>query len=125
MKTTLEIAVNAAQIVARLNSVRMKSSTTARKLFNLKKLLEPNFEFYAEEEKKLIDALGGTVAEDGSILFADQQEGLTKLQEGRKELLSSECDIPIDTPILFRDAEGLQVSGREIEILQGLAEFTE
>ena len=103
----------------------MKSSTTARKLFNLKKLLEPNFEFYAEEEKKLIDALGGTVAEDGSILFADQQEGLTKLQEGRKELLSSECDIPIDTPILFRDAEGLQVSGREIEILQGLAEFTE
>ena len=125
MKTTLKTAVNAAQIVSRLNGIRMKSSTTARKLFNLKKLLEPNFEFYAAEEKKLIEELGGTVSSDGAILFADQEAGMDKLEEGRRELLDSECEIPIDKPIIFRDAEGIQVSGYEIELLQGLAEFTE
>ena len=126
MKTTLERAVTAAQIIARLNSIRMKSSATARKLFELKKLLEPNFEFYAEEERKLIDELGGAVADDGAILFAgDQAEGLKRLAEGRKELFASEAEIPIDKPIIFRDAEGLMVSGDEIAALDGLADFKE
>ena len=88
-------------------------------------MIQPEFEFYAEEEKKLIDELGGTVTEDGAILFADQEEGLRKLAEGRKELQATECDIPIDTPIIFRDNEGIQVSGEELEILEGLAEFKE
>ena len=125
MKTTLEKAIGAAQIVARLNTARMKSSATARKLFELKKLLEPNFEFYVEEERKLVDELGGTIKEDGAILFADQAEGLRQLTEGRKELLATECEIPIDKPIIFRDNEGVQVSGDEIGLLDGLADFKE
>jgi hypothetical protein len=125
MKMKLETAVKAAQVVARLNSIRMKNPATARKLFGLKKLLEPNFEFYADEERKLIEDLGGAVAEDGSILFADQPVGIQKFSEGRKELLEMEVDVPIDTPIIFRDSEGIQVSGDEIGILEGLAEFKE
>jgi hypothetical protein len=125
MKMKLETAVKAAQVVARLNSIRMKSPATARKLFSLKQLLEPNFEFYANEEQKMIDDLGGAVAEDGSILFADQPAGIQKLSEGRKELLETEVDVPIDTPIIFHDSEGIQVSGDEIGILEGLAEFKE
>jgi hypothetical protein len=103
----------------------MKSSATARKIFTLKKLLEPNFEFYADEEKKLVEELGGTIKDDGAILFPDQQEGLKKLAEGRKELLASECEIPIDKPVIFHDSEGIQVSGEEIGILEGLADFKE
>ena len=125
MKTTLGNAIGAAQIVTRLNAVRMKSSATARKLFSLKKLLEPNFEFYAEEERKLIADLGGTVTEDGAILFPDQENGLKQLADGRRELLATECDIQIDTPIIFHDSEGVQVSGDEIAILDGLADFKE
>lgn len=125
MKTTMGKVINAAAVITRLNVVRMKNTATARKLFSLKKLIQPEFEFYAEEEKKLIDELGGTVTEDGAILFADQEEGLRKLAEGRKELQATECDIPIDTPIIFRDNEGIQVSGEELEILEGLAEFKE
>ena len=125
MKTTLGNAIGAAKIVTRLNAVRMKSSATARKLFSLKKLLEPNFEFYAEEERKLIADLGGTVTEDGDILFPDQENGLKQLADGRRELLATECDIPIDTPIIFHDSEGVQVSGDEIAILDGLADFKE
>ena len=125
MKTTLENAITAMRVITRLNAVRMKSTATARKLFSLKKLLEPNFEFYAEEERKLIEDLGGTVTEDGAILFPDQEKGLQELSRGRQELLASECDIPIDTPIIFRDSEGLQVSGEEIGILDGLADFKE
>jgi len=125
MTTTLEKAISAAQIMTRLNAARMKSSATARKIFTLKKLLEPNFEFYADEEKKLVEELGGTIKDDGAILFPDQQEGLKKLAEGRKELLASECEIPIDKPVIFHDSEGIQVSGEEIGILEGLADFKE
>ena len=125
MKTTLEKAIGAAQIIARLNTTRMKFSATARKLFELKKLLEPNFEFYVEEERKLIEELGGTIKEDGAILFANQKDGIQKLSEGRKELLATECEIPIDKPIIFHDSEGVQVSGDEIGLLDGLADFME
>ena len=125
MRTTLENAIKAMQIVTRLNGIRMKNTGTARKVFSLKKLLEPNFEFYAEEERKLIEELGGTVTDDGAILFQDQEHGLQELSKGRQELLASECDIPIDKPIIFHDSEGLQVSGEEIGILDGLADFKE
>ena len=125
MKCTLGQAVDAAQVVARLNGIRMKSTATARKLFSLKKLLEPNFEFYVEEEKKLIEELGGSVREDGVILFDDQQDGIRKLSDGRQELRASECEIAIDKPIIFHDSEGIQLSGEEMEILDGLADFRE
>ena len=126
MKMKLERAVSAAQIAARLNSVRMKSSATARKLFSLKKLLEPAFEFYSQEEKKRIEELGGAIQEDGTILFqADQEAGLKKLREERAKLLDDEWEVAIDTPIIFRDAEGVQVSGNDIEVLDGLADFKE
>jgi len=125
MKMTLGRAVSAAQTIERLNRVRMKSTGTARKIFSLKKLLEPNFEFYAAEEAKLVEEIGGTVAPDGMILFTDQQEGMKRLAEGRAELTKTEVEIPIDTPVIFHDAEGVQVSGEEIGILEGLAEFKE
>ena len=125
MKMKLERAVNAAQIAARLNSVRMKSSATARKLYNLKKLLEPAFEFYAQEEKKRIEELGGAIQDDGTILFQDQEAGLKKLSEERAELLDVEWEVPIDSPIIFKDSEGVQVSGNDIEVLDGLADFKE
>lgn len=125
MKTTLDRAIGAARVVAQLNGIRMKSTATARKLFSLKKLLEPNMEFYTEEERKLIDELGGTIREDGAILFADQQEGFRKLVEGRRELLATEVEIPIDNPVIFHDSEGVQVSGEEIGLLEGLADFKE
>lgn len=125
MKTTLENTINAMRVITRLNGIRMKNTGTARKLFSLKKLLEPNFEFYAEEERKLIEDLGGTVTEDGAILFQDQEKGLAELSKGRQELLASECEIPIDKPIIFHDSEGIQVSGEEIGLLDGLADFKE
>lgn len=123
MKITLEQAVCAAQTAARLNAVRMNSSTTARKLFSIKKLLEENYEFYLAEERKLIDELGGTVQDNGAILFADQEEGLRKLKAGREELLKTEVEVAIDAPIIFREAEGVKVSGEEIGYLIGIAEF--
>lgn len=127
MKTTLQKSIEAYQLINNLNSVRMKSTATSRKLFELKSLLKPNFEFYLEEEQKLVDDLGGKITEDGKILFADQEEGTKKFLEGREELYKTECDIAIDKLIIFRDAEGLQVSGNDIELLQnmGLAKFIE
>ena len=125
MKMPLERAVSAAQIMTRLNGIRMKSSATARKIFTLTEELKPNFDFYANEEKKLIEELGGAISEDGTILFADQKEGIQKLKAGREELLKTEVDVPIDPPVIFRDSEGLPVAGEEIGILKGIAEFKE
>ena len=125
MKTTLQKSIEAYKLINNLNSVRMKSTATSRKLFGLKTLLKPNFEFYMEEEQKLVEDLGGKITEDGKIIFADQEEGTKKFLEGREELNKTECEIAIDTPIIFRDAEGVQVSGNDIETLQGLADFIE
>jgi hypothetical protein len=125
MKMTLERAASAAQIMTRLNGIRMKSSATARKIFTLVEMLKPNFDFYINEEKKLIEELGGAISEEGTILFADQKEGIQKLKAGREELLKTEVDVPIDPPVIFRDSEGLPVAGEEIGILKGIAEFKE
>jgi hypothetical protein len=125
MKTTLERAVSAAQIMNRLNGIRMKSSATARKIFTLTEELKPNLDFYINEERKLIEELGGAVSENGTILFSNQEEGIQKLKAGREELLKTEVDVPIDPPVIFRDSEGLPVAGEEIGILKGIAEFKE
>jgi hypothetical protein len=125
MKTTLERAVSAAQIMNRLNGIRMKSSATARKIFTLTEELKPNLDFYINEERKLIEELGGAVSENGTILFSNQEEGIQKLKAGREELLKTEVDIPIDPPVIFRDSEGLPAAGEEIGILKGIAEFKE
>ena len=125
MKTTLDKAVAAAQIVNRLNGIRMKNTATARKLFSLKKLLQEPLEFYIEEDKKLIEELDGTIQPDGTIIVPNQEEGLKKLTEGRNKVLEAEWEIPIDTPIIFRDNEGLVLSGDEIGNLDGLADFKE
>lgn len=125
MKTTLRKAVEAAQIVNRLNQIRMKSTATARKIFSLKKLLQEPFEFYVEEEKKLIEEIGGAIQPDGTIIFPNQEEGVKQLTEGREKLWGTEWEIPIDAPIIFRDSEGLVLSGEEIGALDGLADFKE
>ena len=126
MTTTLEKTLSAFYLLNSLNSVRMKSTATSRKLFSLKTLTKPAFEFYQEEEKKIIEDLGGTIAEDRTIIFSEnQEENFKKLAEGRSELYKSEWEIPIDKPVIFHDAEGVQVSGNDIEILQGLADFIE
>ena len=125
MKTTLKKTLDAFYLLNSLNSVRMKSTATSRKLFGLKTLVKPAFEFYQEEERKIIADLGGKIAEDNTIIFADEKEGFKKLAEGRMELLESEWEIPIDKPVLFHDSEGVQVSGNDIEALQGLADFIE
>lgn len=125
MKTTLKKTLDAFYLLNSLNSVRMKSTATSRKLFGLKTLVKPAFEFYQEEERKIIADLGGKIAEDNTIIFADEKEGFKKLAEGRTELMESEWEIPIDKPVLFHDSEGVQVSGNDIEALQGLADFIE
>ena len=125
MKTTLKKIVEAAQTVNRLNQIRMKSTATARKIFSLKKLLQEPFEFYVEEEKKLIEEIGGAIQPDGAIIFPDQDEGMKQLKEGREKIGEAEWEISIDKPIIFRDSEGLVLSGEEIGALDGLADFKE
>lgn len=125
MKVKLEKAVSMARIAARLNGIRMNNSATARKIFSMKRLTMPWFEFYSEEERKLVEELNGVIEEDGAILFPKQEEGIRKLAEGRRELLDTEIDIDIDKPFIFRDAENVPISGEEIETLEGLAEFKE
>lgn len=125
MKTTVGKAIDAFFLLNNLNSFRMKSPATSRKLFSLKNLTKPAFEFYQEEEKKIITDLGGKIAEDNTIIFAEEKEGFAKLTEGRKKLRECEWEIAIDKPIIFHDSEGIQISGNEIETLQGLADFIE
>ena len=83
--------------MATINSIGQKSmkSTTAYKLFRLKKALESIIEFQVEQEQKLIDEFGGTINQNGMVHFDDKDIGI-KFTERRNELTNMECDLEIE-----------------------------
>ena len=75
MKTTLKKTLDAFYLLNSLNSVRMKSTATSRKLFGLKALVKPAFEFYQEEERKIIADLPAAMDKYGIRDLKEITEG--------------------------------------------------
>ena len=83
MKITQKQAMDAYKVVRKLEYQDM-SGSDAKKLFDMRKLLEPQFQFQDEQEHKLIEQLGCKLSEIGEIAFPDvetQQKYLDKLNE--------------------------------------------
>ena len=127
MTTKLKKALDAYYLLNELSNVRMKSTATSRKLFNLKSMMKPVLEFCNEEEVKLVNDIGGRIMDNGTIVFDDPNEGAKRFTEERAELWNSEWEIPVDIPVVFHDDEGVEVSGNDIGLLHelGLARFEE
>ena len=114
MKTTHRDVINAYLSISRIGAERNLPAAQL-KLFHLKKKLQPAFEFYTEEEKKLIDELKGTVADNGMVIFADEKEGQKKFTEEKQKLLDLECTVETagKTEIHVTDLKNINLADME------------
>ena len=94
METTQGKAVAA---YAALNQMARKpmNSFTAYKLFKLKKAVGMIVEFQSEQERKIIQELGGSVSEAGAILIDDKEKRI-EYAKRHKELEDLPCDVNIE-----------------------------
>lgn len=122
MKTTQKKVMSAFLVIAKMQTKPMPS-LTAYKLFRLKKALADNVEFQAEEEKKLVDELKGTISPDGNITFEKPVDQVAFLSK-RVEMEKLECEIGIDR-VAFRADELPELSVADIEALDDFIEITE
>lgn len=121
MKTTHRKAVEAYMALCQMGDIR-RAPATQIKLFKLKKLLQPSFEFFSEEEKKLVDAFGGTIDPMGRVMFEDKSRN-TEYTNERKQLLDLECGLEMDKKIQIYSTELKEISISEMEALEEFVEF--
>lgn len=122
MKVIQGKAIPAMSTINGLGQKYMKS-TTAYKLFRLKKALESIIEFQVEEEQKLIDELGGTINQNGMVHFDDREAGI-QFAERRNELNNLECDLDIEKQdISMSEIPEISIAG--IESLEAFINWVE
>ena len=121
MKTTQEKALNA---YAALNKMaqRNMNSFTAYKLFKLKKALQDPVDFRIEQERKMIEELGGTMTETGQAVL--ENESQKAFNEKVKELNALECEIEREKTVIFL-AEIKDITLAEMEALENFIEWKE
>ena len=123
MKTTYLKILEAYQLVMRMRGTRMRMNVS-RGLFDLKRLLQPHFEFYAEEEEKIISSYGGKVAEDGTgTILIDDPEKKAQCTKERMELMQTEVEVKIEKKPVIHDADLQEISWGEMEILEPYFDF--
>ena len=91
MKTTQGEAVKAFGTLTAISKEQV-SSTTAYKLFKLKKALSTIIEFQSEQEVTLAEQCGGSVSDDGRLNFPDDESRMLYAAK-HKELEEMECEI--------------------------------
>lgn len=121
MKTTQEKALNAYAALNRM-AQRSMNSFTAYKLFKLKKALQDPIDFRIEQERKMIEELGGTMTETGQAVL--ESESQKAFNEKVKELNAMECEIEREKTVIFL-AEIKDISLAEIEALEDFIEWKE
>ena len=120
MKSTHGKALKAYLTLQAMGSKQIPSST-AYKLFKLKKALLDVVEFQTEEEKKLVDECGGTITENGTIIIEDAEKR-KEYAAKYKELEQMECDVEYNQ-IKLSSAEIKEMSINEMEALEDFVNF--
>jgi len=123
MKTTYEQIIETIKGINKISDIR-RAPATSRKLFLLKKALNPAFEFFSEEETKLITELGGTVDTTTSIVTFPDVKKRAEYQTRRQELLDMEEDVETGR-IIIHDTELKEISGDEMWMLRHFVDFVE
>ena len=121
MKTTQEKALNAYAALNRM-AQRNMNSFTAYKLFKLKKALQDPVDFRIEQERKMIEELGGTMTETGQTVLENESQKV--FNEKVKELNALECEIEREKTVIFL-AEIKDITLAEMEALEEFIEWKE
>jgi hypothetical protein len=122
MKTTYGEITEAMRGLMKIADIR-RAPATSRKLFRLRMAINPAFEFYADEQNKLIEECGGTVAVSGMVSFANK-DGKTDYEKRNKELMDMEEEITWEKPKIY-DSELKEISPEEMWMLRNFIEFVE
>lgn len=113
-------AMNALEALRKINR-QNTSTTTARRVFELKKKFETAAEFMQQEEEKILARYKYEDKGNGRIEFADV-ETANKYRAERKALAESEFEIEYK-PIRIHEIEGIRISGEDVGDLEGIVEF--
>lgn len=113
-------AIDALEALRKINR-QDTSTTTARRVFELKKKFESAAEFMQQEEGKILAHYTYENKGNGRIEFADV-ETANKYRAERKALSDEEYEIEFK-PIKIHAIEGIRVSGEDVGNLDGIIEF--
>jgi len=113
-------AIDALEALRKINR-QDTSTTTARRVFELKKTFETAAEFMQQEEEKILAHYKYEDNGNGRITFADV-ETANKYRAERKALNDSEFEIDYK-PIRIHAIEGIRISGEDVGALDGIIEF--
>lgn len=107
-----------------LNQIRgIVKGMDALHVFHMKNVLKEAVDFMTEEEMRLVQEAGGTVTENGMVLIADPARKAEYLR-ARRDLDA----MPFETdaePIVIRIDRCPEVTGEQIELLDGFVVFEE
>lgn len=119
MKTTNGRVLTAySALVSIRNKVKGKDALA---MFYLKRKLQENVDFVAEEEQKLVTEHGGAVAPNGTIAIPEKEKWEAFLRE-RKELMDMEIEIDFPATIISLD-QNPEITMESIEQLDGFVKF--
>lgn len=113
-------AIDALEALRKINR-QDTSTTTARRVFELKKKFETAAEFMQQEEEKILAHYTYENKGGGRIQFSDV-ETANKYRAERKALSESEFEIDY-RPIRIHAIEGIRISGEDVGALDGIIEF--
>ncbi len=95
----------------------------AYRIFMLKKKLEPIFMFRMEQERGLLNKLGGTVDEKGIAHFGETADAV-KFRNTVAELNELEAEIDFEPiSVSLEQMSGINMKPNDIEKLEGFIEF--
>lgn len=120
MKTTQRNAVVAYAALMGMGRKSMKNRT-AYKLFRLRIKLKEIVDFQAEQEQKLCEKMGVTIAEDGRFVFPDDKVK-ARFEKAHTELEETECEID-ENEIRIGVNELPDLSINELEALHAFVKF--
>ena len=96
---------------------------TAYALHKLRKALEPQWEFFCEEERKNIKQCDGVLGDDGKIRFENSEKTAAFVE---KEAALSEMEVEMDIqPVKVPASSGLSITMNDLAALDGLVEVGE
>ena len=119
MKTTQQKTITA---FTTLNRIRKKvKGKDALDLFHLKNQLKEYFDFFGEEQARMVEENGGIITETGIIAIADKEKK-QKFDKEIGELLKTEIDAKVDVPTISLERNP-EIDMEDIEQLYGFVNF--
>lgn len=126
---TYESIIKVFPAIKELRKLRLPYDKT-KVIYDMRKLLEPEYNFFLEEEAKLINEFSSKnengeprITSNGLIMF-DTLKDRQRYNEKIEELRKTDCEIPIRNITITKDDIGKQLIAEEtLENLEGFVTF--